>query len=1161
MSKKTDFVHLHNHTEYSLLDGLSQIEPMLDKTKELGMDTIAITDHGVMYGVIDFYNSCLEKDIKPIIGCEIYMARRSRLDRQPKVDADQHHLVLLAKNYQGYQNLMKIVSKAHLEGFYYKPRADIELLKEHHQGLIALTACIEGEVPALILQNNYQGAKRRAEELLKIFGSDFYLEIQHHPKIKKQKKANQGIIKLSRELGIPLVATNDNHYIEPEDAEAQDALMAIQMQKTVDDSDRLSMAETPSFYIRPPEEMEEIFSDHPEAVANTKKIADQCNLKIPRGEWRVPPFSVPDQYDSAADYFDHLIEKGLEKRYDKITNKIRKRADYEKNTIINKGYETYFLIVQDIVNWAKAKGIRVGPGRGSVAGSIVSYALRITSVDPMFFELPFERFMHPDRPSTPDIDIDFADDRRDEVIHYVMEKYGYDRVAHIISFGRMESRSAIRDTGRALGMPYSEPDKVAKLIPQGDSINEALENNPELKRLYQEPKYQRLIDLAKKFEGQARHASIHAAGVVIGDKSLTNYVPLQLEPKTKEKRVTQYDMYSVDIDANKKAIGLLKIDFLGLRNLTILEKAKKFVQETQGVEIDFSELPLDDKKTYDLLSSGDTIGIFQMESSGMQRYVKKLEPSSIFDVMAMLALYRPGPIQVIDEFIHRKHHPDQVEYMHPKLESILDKSYGLITYQDDVLLTAVSVAGYTWIEADELRHAMSSKKHRPDMEKIKQKFVKGCVKNGLKQEKAEKLYKLIEPFGAYGFNKSHASCYALIAYQTAWMKANYPVEFMAALMTAEANNEDKIALAIDECRKMGIKILPPDINTSCTGFTLEKDKDSVENLAIRFGLTAIKNVGEAAIKEIINVREEDGRFVSLTDFCLRVGSRKVNKKVIESLIKAGAMDDFGNRSSMLASVEQIKKRADKKQRNLRNGQVGLFGGTKEKKVIEDRLIEMEEFSKEELLRLEKELLGFYLTEHPLKSKLDKLTKVVSHKSHQVKDLKSGKVKLAGIISNKRIVTTRKSGKEMAFVNLEDETGKAELVVFPSLFSKNKHLLNGEKLVVVTAKVDMREDEQSLIAEKIEPAKKYLKKRKNSNPNSNSNNNNSSEKKPEFDFHLKIPKGTTRDALVKLNSLLKNHHGKNNGILEFPNGRQVKLSFGVEWTENLKKKIGKILNLQ
>jgi DNA polymerase-3 subunit alpha len=1159
MSKKADFVHLHNHTEYSLLDGLSQIDPMLDKAKELGMDTIAITDHGVMYGVIDFYNSCLAKEVKPIIGCEVYMAQRSRFDKQPKVDADQYHLVLLAKDYQGYQNLMRIVSKAHLEGFYYKPRADMDLLKEHHQGLIALTACIEGEVPSLILKNNYQGARRKAEELLEIFGDDFYLEIQNHPKIKLQQKANEGLIKLSRELGIPLVATNDNHYIDPEDAEAQDALLAIQMQKTVDDPDRLSMLDSPDFYIRPEEEMVKAFADFPEAIANTRKIADKCNVEIPRGKWRVPPFPIPEKYDTAADYFNFLIEKGLEKRYDKITDKIRKRAEYEKETIVTKGYETYFLIVQDIVNWAKAQGIRVGPGRGSVAGSIVSYALRITSVDPMFFELPFERFMHPDRPSTPDIDIDFADDRRDEVIHYVMKKYGYNHVAHIISFGRMESRSAIRDTGRALGMPYSEPDKVAKLIPQGDSIDETLESNPELKNIYQQPEFKRLIDLARKFEGQARHASIHAAGVVIGDKKLTNYVPLQLEPKTKEKRVTQYDMYSVDIDANKKAIGLLKIDFLGLRNLTILEKAKKFVKESTGDEIDFSELPLDDEKTYKLLSSGDTIGVFQMESAGMQRYVKKLEPSSIFDVMAMLALYRPGPIQVIDEFIHRKHHPEQVQFMHPKLKSILDKSYGLITYQDDVLLTAVNVAGYSWIEADELRHAMSSKRHRPDMDKIKEKFVKGCIQNGLKRKKAEKLYKLIEPFGAYGFNKSHASCYALIAYQTAWMKANYPVQFMAALMTAEANNEDKIALAIEECRKMGVKILPPDINTSCTGFTLEKDNDSVDNLAVRFGLTAIKNVGEAAIEEIISIRENGSRFTSLTDFCLRVDSRKVNKKVIESLIKAGAMDNFGNRSSMLASLEQIKRRADKKQKNLRNGQVGLFGGSKKNEALKDNMVEMEEFSKEELLRLEKELLGFYLTEHPLKNKLDRLAEIVTHKSHQVKEMRSGKVKMAGIISNKRIVTTRKSGKEMAFVNLEDETGKVEMVVFPSVFDASKNLLNGDQVVVVKAKVDMRDDEQSLIAEKITKAEKFTEKKTQSKTN-NQNDSSSGDDKNSPDFRLEIPSGTTRDVLVKLNNLLKKNNGDHNGVLEFPNGRDVKVPFGVNWTEKLIKKIEKLLGI-
>jgi len=1142
-----DFVHLHVHTEYSLLDGLSKIKPLVARAKELGMKSLAITDHGVMYGVIKFYNACREAGIKPIIGCEIYMAHRSRFDKQPKIDADQYHLVLLAKNLKGYRNLMKIVTKAHLEGFYYKPRADMKLLKEHHQGLIASTACIEGEIPSLILQNNYQAAKKRAQEFLDIFGKDFYLEIQSHPKIPQQDRANKGVIKLSRELGIPLVATNDSHYIYPKDAEAQDALLAIQMQKKLADKNRLTMFDSPDFYIRPPEEMIEAFPDYPDAIKNTLEISEKCNLEIEIGKWHLPNFKVPKSFTPET-YLKKLADEGLEKRYSKITPEIKKRANYELSTIVNKGYATYFLIVQDFVNWAKRQGIRVGPGRGSVAGSIISYALRITSIDPLFFQLPFERFMHPDRPSTPDIDIDFADDRRSEVINYVMKKYGRNKVAHIISFGRMESRGAVRDVGRVLGMPYSEPDKIAKLIPAGKSIAKALKTVPELENYYREPVYKRLLDLAQKLEGVARHVSIHAAGIVIGDKPLTNYVPLQLEPKTKERRVTQFDMYDVDIDANKKAIGLLKIDFLGLRNLSILEKCLNIIKESGKKEVDLSGIPLTDKKTFKLLSQGATIGVFQLETTGMQKYIKELKPASIFDLMAMVALYRPGPIQVIPEFIRRKNNPGKISYLDPRLKKILSRSYGLITYQDDVLLTAIQLAGYTWAEADKLRHAMSSKKHRPKMLKLKEKFLRGCVKNGMTQKKAEKLFKTIEPFGAYGFNKSHSACYATIAYQTAYMKANYPVEFMAALLTVEAgaksqSKENKISLAIEECRRMGIIILPPDINHSSRGFNLERNQDSFDKRAIQFGLSAIKNVGEAAIEEILSIRKKGGAFNSLTDFCLRANTQKVNKKVIESLIKAGAMDHFGKRSAMLASLDKIRQQAEKKQKDLGNGQTTLFSQAKKAESnIKDDLVNIDEFSQDELLKLEKEMLGLYLTEHPIRRKLQTLDKIVSHKIYQLADLERGQVKIAGMITNLRIITTRNSNKEMAFVSLEDETGQAELVVFPNTFSQTREFLRLDKIIITEARVEKREEKISLIVEKIvDVSKKKLIRQLT-----------------KTDFVIEVPARTSGQLLVKLNSLLKSHPGEKQGIIHFPNSKEVKIPFGVNWTTELEVEIKEIL---
>ncbi|KPJ70629.1 hypothetical protein AMJ51_01425 [Microgenomates bacterium DG_75] len=1149
------FTHLHVHSEYSLLDGLAKIDELLAKTLELGMDSIALTDHGVMYGVIKFYLKAKEFGIKPIIGMEAYVANRSRFDKQPKLGADQFHLLLLAKNEQGYKNLIQLTTKAHLEGFYYRPRIDMELLRKHAEGLIASTACMQGQIPQLILEKNEKKAQEKAKEFLEIFGKDFYLELMKN-KEPEQERVNQGLIKLSRKLGIPLVATNDVHYVDKDDAEAQDALLAVQTQKMIADKNRLTMIGSPTYYLRSQEEMAKLFKAVPEAIENTRKIKNKCNLEIELAKWHLPKFDVPEGYTPNS-YLKELVEDGLKKRYPNITDEIRKRVDYEFSVISSKGYATYFLIVQDFVNWAKQQKIRVGPGRGSVAGSIVSFALRITSIDPLYFQLPFERFMHPDRPSTPDIDLDFADNRRDEVIDYVIEKYGQERVAHIITFGRMEAKAAVRDIGRVLGMPYSEPDQVAKLIPFGMSIDKALKTVPELATLYKEEKYKKLLDLAQKVEGVARHASTHAAGVVIGDESLTNYVPLQLEPKTKKKRVTQFDMYDLDIDANPDAVGLLKIDFLGLRNLSILERCLDFIKKTKGEEIDLSEIPLDDKKTFKLLSEGSTIGIFQLETSGMQRYITRLKPTTIFDLMAMVALYRPGPMQVIPEFIHRKHNPREIHFVDPKLKDILSRSYGLITYQDDVLLIATQIAGYTWAEADKLRHAMSSKKHRPLMTRLKNKFVRGCIENGLSEKDAEELFRLIEPFGAYGFNKSHSACYAMVAYQTAYMKANHPVEFMAALLTAEAaagsgpTKDEKITLAVTECRRTGITVLPPNINQSKVGFTIEDKSGSLEGKAIRFGLSAIKNVGQAAIEVILKAREVGGDFKSLSDFCQRVDAQKVNKKVLESLIKAGAMDKFGKRASMLSGLEKVRALSIAGQKQKADGQTSLFGDKNpETYSPEDSLPEMEEFNRQELLSLERELLGFYLTEHPLTPVLVSLR---NQRTHQINEIIQGaranqRVKIGGVVTDLRIVFTKATSREMAFVKIEDETGNLEIVVFPKIYAETKSIWARDRIVAIRGRTDIREGNQTLIVESATLLEEEKKKK--------------DKKETPFEFEVEIPSRISPNKLVELNKLFKQNQGKNKVALSFVDSlgrvKRMILPYGVDYTEKLKKKIEKVI---
>jgi len=1062
-----NFVHLHNHSEYSLLDGLSKIPEMVKRAKQLKMKALAITDHGNMYGAITFYKKCLEIGIKPIIGCEIYVSKRTRHDREAKLDSDSSHLVLLAINNTGYKNLMKIISIANLEGYYYKPRTDMELLKEYHEGLICLSSCVNGYLSDPLLENQEETATKRAEVLCNIFGEDnFYLELQKHINVNRQDLLNERLIALSQKMGIPLVATNDNHYIYETDAEAQEILLCIQTQTTLATPNRkLSMISSPDFYMKTQEEMNKLFIETPEALENTSKIADRSNIEISLGKWIMPIFAVPGN-KSPSELIRSEAGEGLKKRYKAITPEIRARLEYELSIILKKGYETYILIVSDFVNWAKKHGITVGPGRGSNAGSIVSYAIGISDVDPLFFKLPFERFLNPMRPSPPDIDLDFADNRRDEIIEYVTKKYGKDKVAQIITFGTMEARGSVRDTGRALGIPYKIPDRIAKMIPPGwqghaMTIEKALEQSTELKTAYDtEPDTKKLLDLATRLEGVTRHASLHAAGIVIADKPLTEYTPLQRETNG-EKIITQYDMYTVGEDG----VGLLKIDLLGLRNLTIIQEALRFVKENAGINISFSDVSFDDKKTYDLLSSGETTGVFQLESSGMRRYIKELKPTSIFDLQAMVALYRPGPMANIPEFIKRKHASSGIKYPDPRLKDILKESYGVITFQDDVLLTAIKLAGYSWLEADKLRYAIG-KKISSEMKKQHDKFVQGCIANGMKKDNAEKIWILFEPFSGYGFNKAHAAGYATIAFRTAYLKAHFPVEFMTALLTAESRGttgptkNEKIAQAVAECKRLKVTVFPPDINKSASDFTIEDKKN------IRFGLSAIKNVGEAAIKSILTARV-NSPFKSLEDLYDRVDLGPVNKKTIESLIKAGAMDCFENRANLLISYPAIAENAHRKRKQAQVGQTSLFGDSLGIMPPKKTVSNVDDFSSNEKLAFEKEFLGLYLTSHPQLDNLLALKSIVSHEIELLTEEKEGtRVRIGGIIETIRRIYT-KSGNEMAFSTIGNEKGLSiECVIFPRIFEQHKNLLIKDSVIVIEGHLDAKNDKPTVIAEKI-----------------------------------------------------------------------------------------------
>lgn len=1061
-----DFVHLHAHSEYSLLDGLGKLDDLITRAKSFDMDALAITDHGAMYGSFKFYLKAKAAGIKPIIGVETYVARRSRFDKEARVDTDPYHLVLLAKNENGYKNLLKLVTQAHLEGYYYRPRIDWELLTQYKGDLICLSACLQGQLASLIREGKDKEAEETARKYQELFGPDhYYIELQKHPSIEDIEVVNEKLVVLARKLGLPLVATNDIHYVDPDDAEAQEILLCVQTQHTMLEKNRpLTMIESPDFYMRSPTEMKGLFVQYPEAIENTVKIASMCDINLSVGNWILPHYPLPDGM-KPADYLTQLVSKRASTRYPKLTTEMKKRIAYELEIISSKGYSTYFLIVQDFVNWAKENGIAVGPGRGSAAGSMVSYILGITGIDPLFFNLPFERFLNPARPSPPDIDLDFADDRRDEVIAYVTKRFGEDKVAQIITFGTMEARGAVRDGGRALGMPYAAPDRISKMIPTGFqgsamTIEKALEQSAELNLAYRtEPETKRLLDVARKLEGVARHASVHAAGVVIADKPLVEYTPLQKEARG-ERIITQYDMYTVGEDG----VGLLKMDFLGLRNLTIMSKAIEFIHAA-GHTVDIQTIPLDDKKTFEMLALGETTGVFQLESAGMRRNIKELRPTTIFDLMAMVALFRPGPMQVIPEFVSRKNNPKLITYPDPRLKDVLAQSYGIICYQDDVLLTAITLAGYSWGDADKLRKAVG-KKIPSEMKKQKEKFIDGCVKNGMTQAKAEEIFHLIEPFAGYGFNKAHAACYAMIAYQTAYLKANYPVEYMTAVLSAESrantgpSRDEKITSIVAECKRMSIPLLPPDINASQVEFTSAKG-------AVRFGLSAIKNVGTAAIESILEARKGGRPFASLQDTLSRVDLSKVNRKTFESLIKAGAMDAFGTRAGLLSALPTLLEDSHRQKKAVAAGQVGLFeeGPTNAHAPLAKIHADLAELPAAQLLTFEKELLGFYLTSHPLEPILEKLAGLgVTPIGELTPGFVGQRVQVAGIVASVKRIVTKAGNHEMAFVKLEDTTASIEVVVFPKVYARTIHMWAADTVVKVSGKLEEKDERLVILAD-------------------------------------------------------------------------------------------------
>ena len=1070
----SNFVHLHIHSEYSLLDGANRIKDLPVRAKELGMDAMALTDHGAMFGVIDFYKACKANGVKPIIGCEVYVAPRSRLDKDPNLDAKYNHLILLAKNNDGYKNLAKLVSLGYTEGFYYKPRIDKEVLEKYHENLICCSACLAGEVNQAILKNDMEEAKRVALWFKNLFGEDYYLEIQNNG-IKEQVLANQKLIELSRELDIPLVATNDAHYLKREDAYNHEVLLCIQTGKKMSDEDRMKF-ETDELYVKSLEEMSEYFKNVPDAIENTVKIAEKCNVEFEFGHTILPNYDVPEGFATHYDYLKKLCDDGIKNRYGENPSKeVLDRADFEMNVIKQMGYVDYFLIVWDYIHYAKTHNIPVGPGRGSGAGSIVAYAIEITDIDPIKYGLLFERFLNPERISMPDFDVDFCYEKRDQVIDYVCRKYGHDHVSQIITFGTMSARMVIRDVGRVLDVPYAETDKIAKMVPNElhITIKKAMEQNKELRDLYeQNPDMKKMLDIAMALEGMPRQASTHACGIVITKDPVVDYVPLY---RRDDIISTQYIMTTLE------ELGLLKMDFLGLRTLTVIQDTIDLVKQNRGIDVEFDK-DMNDPKVYKLWQEGNSVGIFQFESQGMTNFMKELKPDCLEDIIAGVSLYRPGPMDQIPRYIANKKDPEHAVYTHPALKPILEVTYGCMVYQEQVMQIVRDLAGYSLGRADLVRRAMGKKK-LDVMAKERENFIhgqvdengnviiKGCVRNGIDEASANKIFDEMAEFAKYAFNKSHAACYAVVAYRTAYLKAYYPVEFMAAMLNSFLGNLDKIPAYTEECKRLNIQILKPDINKSYTKFTVDGDK-------IRFGLGSVKNVGTAAVDEIVAERKKNGDFKDFTDFCERIQETSVNKKCIESLIKAGAFDEFKEtRRTLMESFEGILDTIASNNKKEFEGQVNMFdlGGTTSKE-MKYTFKEFPEYSRKELLFMEKEMLGLYISGHPLdniRHQIEMQTNINSYQMRQLEntdelgeetrqEIKDGQiVKYAGIITKIKKKYT-KNNKLMAFVTIEDLYGPAEIILFESAYQNCSSILMEDNIVLVTGRLSVREDEETKI---------------------------------------------------------------------------------------------------
>ncbi|MEI3391102.1 MAG: DNA polymerase III subunit alpha [Clostridia bacterium] len=1070
----SNFVHLHIHSEYSLLDGANRIKDLPIRAKELGMDAIALTDHGSMFGTIDFYKACKANGIKPIIGCEVYVAPRSRKDKDPNLDARYNHLILLAKNNDGYKNLAKLVSLGYTEGFYYKPRIDKEALEQYHENLICCSACLAGEVNQAILKNNMEEAKKVALWFKKLFGEDYYLEIQNNG-IKEQVLVNQKLIELSRELDIPLVATNDAHYLKREDAYNHEVLLCIQTGKKMSDEDRMKF-ETDELYVKSPEEMSDYFKNVPEAIENTVKIAEKCNVEFEFGHTILPNYDVPEEFETHYDYLKKLCDDGIKNRYgENPTKEILERAEFEMNVINQMGYVDYFLIVWDYIHYAKTHNIPVGPGRGSGAGSIVAYAIEITDIDPIKYGLIFERFLNPERISMPDFDVDFCYEKRDQVIDYVCRKYGHDHVSQIITFGTMSARMVIRDVGRVLDVPYAETDKIAKMVPNElhITIKKAMEQNRELRDLYeQNSDMKKMLDIAMALEGMPRQASTHACGIVITKDPVVDYVPLY---RRDDIISTQYIMTTLE------ELGLLKMDFLGLRTLTVIQDTIELVKANRGIDVEFDK-DMNDSKVYKLWQDGNSVGIFQFESQGMTNFMKELKPDCLEDIIAGVSLYRPGPMDQIPRYIANKKDPEHAVYTHPALKPILEVTYGCMVYQEQVMQIVRDLAGYSLGRADLVRRAMGKKK-LDVMAKERENFIhgqvdengniiiKGCVRNGIDEKSANKIFDEMAEFAKYAFNKSHAACYAVVAYRTAYLKAYYPVEFMAAMLNSFLGNLDKIPAYTEECKRLNIQILKPDINKSYTKFTVDGDK-------IRFGLGSVKNVGTSAVDEIVAERDRNGQFKDFTDFCERIQETNVNKKCIESLIKAGAFDEFNEtRRTLMESFESILDTITSSNKKELEGQVNMFDlGGSDSKEMKYTFKEFPEYSRKELLFMEKEMLGLYISGHPLdniRHQIEMQTNINSFQMRQMEntdeigdeirqEIKDGQmVKYAGIITKIKKKYT-KNNKLMAFLTVEDLYGPTEIILFESAYQNCANVLMEDNIVLVNGRLSVREDEETKI---------------------------------------------------------------------------------------------------